>query len=666
MDRLARNLALALCSVCLGCPGRSRGEEAFQSPVLVTRDAVADRDMQLARQAAAEGRRSEAIARLEGFLVEHAGDPLVPVAHLELGYLYTQQGDWPLAEQHLDRVATEDTSMLEGLGFYRGILRSRQGRHREAVELLEPFLGRSVGRTSTSDGLNALATSAQATSAEIPLNYVPGLRALDALVEEQPKQRKAHGERAATWIGSAPEEPLNAALNRLPNQGAMWPLVMEQLIRMAFERGEMVRVRALASELQGVTGRIPQGLRDMVARASAIGAPDPRVIGVILPLTGRARAVGNGALQALMLGVDHLDPGSDMPTLHQLEGLQLVVRDDGGDPQRAAHAVEELTHVHRAIAIIGPVVGDAATAAGKRAEGLGIPILPLSAALPSPENGLQGFPADESRVFPFFHNASTEIRDLLRTEGLKEAGTFAVVHPDNEYGARWASALEVELGKPVQRVSYGSETTAFESVAQQVAALNTDVLFFADRWQKAVLIAPALRAAGIASVDRSRLGRAPTAPPSPLATPRSGAGADLEPVRSMQFVLPSVAFPGRILGSNARYFNGAIFSVPFHGELPADEAASMFVQVYEQRHGTPPDIFAAYAHDALTVLRRALERGGIRSRDELAARLRGIRVQTVGATGGFRPSGTPWAATRVYRLQGTEFIPSSVPNGPNR
>ena len=36
---------------------------------------------------------------------------------------------------------------------------------------------------------------------------------------------------------------------------------------------------------------------------------------------------------------------------------QLVLRDTGGDPERAVHAVEELVSLHRAIAIIGPIDG---------------------------------------------------------------------------------------------------------------------------------------------------------------------------------------------------------------------------------------------------------------------------------------------------------------------
>src|SRR5262249_41922079 len=97
-----------------------------------------------------------------------------------------------------------------------------------------------------------------------------------------------------------------------------------------------------------------------------------RVVGALLPLSGKDRAIGERALRGALLAADLVQGGlpGGVP-------VEIKVRDTGSDPARAQAAVEELAG-ESVVAILGPPGRVEAQMAVPKAETLGVPFLELS------------------------------------------------------------------------------------------------------------------------------------------------------------------------------------------------------------------------------------------------------------------------------------------------
>src|SRR5262249_27613395 len=103
-----------------------------------------------------------------------------------------------------------------------------------------------------------------------------------------------------------------------------------------------VRDRAVAltaklppAEAQSMLARYgieePKRVRELASRS--VG----RVMGCVLPLSGKGHALGERALRGALLAAELVDPAfSSAPP------VELRIRDSASDPARAAHAVDEL------------------------------------------------------------------------------------------------------------------------------------------------------------------------------------------------------------------------------------------------------------------------------------------------------------------------------------
>jgi branched-chain amino acid transport system substrate-binding protein len=361
-----------------------------------------------------------------------------------------------------------------------------------------------------------------------------------------------------------------------------------------------------------------------VLRADRIEVADPRVIGAILPLSGRAREIGQRALRGLMLAAGSPPDGPPRP-----DAPQLVFRDDAGDPERAARAVEELVSTHRAIAIIGPLEGESATAAAARAQQLGVPMIALSPALDLARSGPMAF-----RLFP---STDGELRDLVRAARARGATRFAAIHPASPYGeamrAGLARAVAAEGLQIATSASYPVNATSFGAQVEAIAGSGADAVLVADSARQLALIAPALAAGGLSSGG---------------ATPSHG--------RRITLLVPSVGFESRLAHTSGRYLEGAIFSVPFHAPTSQGEGR-IFTDAFMARFATEPDAFAAYAYDAFGLVRRAVLAGAT-TREQVARSLaEGREAPTAGASQGISSTRDARRATRLFELRGQLFVP---------
>ena len=400
-----------------GCPRGSGQQDLASLPSLTTADGAALADLRAARTAAEAGEAQDAEARYRRFLDEHPSDPLVPLAQLGLGRVLLANGAIePALERFAIVAASDDERVAEAGRFYRGVALHLAGRHAEALELLTPLIGRTVDPDETSLLLRTLAASAEREG-----QVVAALGALDRLAGNADvsaeEREQARVDLRALVTAAAPEQ-VSRAYDELPREGVAWPEVAQRAIRLAFDAGDMARVAAIVRELRERQIPMSDELAELALRAERTERADPRAIGAILSLSGRGREVGQRAMRGLVIASGAPAVGPAGPN-----ASQLVMRDDGGDPERAARAVEDLVSVHRVIAIVGPIEGEAARAAARRAQELGVPIITLV-----PDAQIVG--AGEM-VFRLFASPREEASALVLAARARGASRFAVLRPSH-------------------------------------------------------------------------------------------------------------------------------------------------------------------------------------------------------------------------------------------
>jgi branched-chain amino acid transport system substrate-binding protein len=606
-----------------GCPGRT-GPDFGQLPTITSDDPQAEADLRDARALEAMGDEDAAEARYRAFLERRPNDPLAAIAELALGKLLLRRNQLAAAKQHFDRVSRHpDPSVAEQGRFYGAVANQRLGDHASAVKVLQPMIGRPIDPADTSLLLRTLADALVGLG-----KYGDAITVLDTLATESVPEadRIKAQERIAALVGEkASVEDIDRLYRDLPHDGPAWRHVVRRAVRDADAAGNTDRVRDLIEEMREEELPIDENLAAIAVRAERPTEANPQVVGAVLSLSGRGRRVGELALRGLMLAA-----GLPLQGPPAAGAPQLVFRDDGGDPERAVAAVDDLVTVHRAIAVIGPMDVRAAEAAGRRAEELGVPMVLLSPG---------AAPAEQAAmVYRMLATPADEVEALLSQVKAQGQTRVAALLPEGPYGELMDSTLRAQaklLGLAVAEVlRYPAATTAFVEQAQALSRHSFDALLLADVPQRIALIAPALAAAGLWSTAPAERAPAQT--------------------RSISVLAPSIAFDADQLLGVGRYLQGATFSVPFDPQV-ASGAAQRFVESFQAQFGESPDTFAALAHDAYKLVRAAVD-AGANTRKAVAETLwRAQSADLAGPSGGLSPEHDARRPTRLLVLHGTQF-----------
>jgi branched-chain amino acid transport system substrate-binding protein len=609
---------MALLAVAAGCPRGPGGKQPNTLELATSPEPQAEADYREASDLETRGELEQATDRYRAFIDVWPKDPLAPYARLALGRLALDAGNPKAALASFQEVGkAKDKALAERARMFEGVAQSQLGEHELAVAELRPFVGRTVDPRETSLLLDALATSEAAIGDQ--------LAALDTSDRElrgelSPAQRRLVEARVRTLLDTIePTLSLERAYEILRRDGPLWPDVAERLLRKSHLRGDSQRVAAIADDMHNQRIELSDELAALVLRAQRPTAEDPTVIGAILPLSGRGREAGEAALQGLLLSADQPAPTGRTP-------LKLVYRDDGGDPERALSAFEDLVTVHRAIAVIGPLGSNVARAVAARAKILRVPLLVLT-----PDGGLT---RDAEVVFRLLADPGEEATALVRRAIKAGAKRFAILRPEGAFGDTMRNAFEAavraEGGTVAGSVPYAAGATSFVREAEATAQLAPDAVILADASSRVSLIAPALAAKGLWSVARG--GKAPEG-------------------RAVSYLVPSVGFDPSLAQSSRRYLQGALFVAPFDVTR-----AAAFATAYREHFQAEPNLFSATAHDAFSILRAALY-GGASTRALLHKALLSTRVQD-SATGGagFAATRGPARPVQIETLLGDAFV----------
>jgi len=185
-----------------------------------------------------------------------------------------------------------------------------------------------------------------------------------------------------------------------------------------------------------------------------------RAIGVLLPLSGRYAAFGQRVQHGIELAIEAFRP--HIP-------VRFIFRDTAGDETIAAQQVAELAISDRVIGIIGPLVGNAAQGASRRANQERTPLLTMSQK--------EGLAASSLYVFRNSLTPQLQVRALV-DYAMNERGfsQFGIMNPQTRQGENFADIFRDEImrrgGEIVAAQSYLTDQSDFRYQVRLLRGLD--------------------------------------------------------------------------------------------------------------------------------------------------------------------------------------------------
>ncbi|MBW7996230.1 MAG: amino acid ABC transporter substrate-binding protein [Candidatus Glassbacteria bacterium] len=313
-------------------------------------------------------------------------------------------------------------------------------------------------------------------------------------------------------------------------------------------------------------------------------------IGVILPLSGRFYEFGEAILEGVRLAADEFNrnaaPGGR---------IELAVRDDRGEPVRAASLGRELATDSTVAALIGSHGNEASLSLALVSAVQNIPLICPTADAP----GLDGI----GNAIHVLNRTDPQLSAAVADASVKmmKLHTFAVVAEDDERGKLLADGFIDKVKEAgatvVADLRYPVESSNFENQMTLIQRYLPDAIYLTAKSDMITQLASQVYYYGMGGVQLI-----------------GGEYWDSE----------------RVIRMGGEYVDGGLFSSPFFQD--SDRLRwHQFKTEYEETFRRPVNRFSAYGYDAVGIVLNSLQRVPA-SREALAIRLRS-GLEYSGATG---------------------------------
>jgi branched-chain amino acid transport system substrate-binding protein len=307
----------------------------------------------------------------------------------------------------------------------------------------------------------------------------------------------------------------------------------------------------------------------LAALVAGCARQEPIKVGYVGGLTGRHYDLGVSGRNGVQLAVAELNAAGGIGG----RPLELLVRDDGQDPEQARRAVSELAAAG-VVAIVGPMTSAMALASQPVAEQAGVLMV-------SPTAGAAALRGKDDAFVTLFPSSAEMARALVAHLAARTAVRRVVVLADQSnlaFSASWAEAFTAELtrrgGRVLRTIPFmAGEGTSFAILAGAALEDGPDAV---------LVVANALDSAGLCQQLRKR-----------SATVRL-LGTDW-------------GFTRDVLTHGGAAVEGALFTQMVDAE-DGSARFTAFRSAYQARFGRPVDFAATVAYEAVEVLAEGLRR----------------------------------------------------------
>jgi branched-chain amino acid transport system substrate-binding protein len=601
--------------VLAGCPSRfdPRAETKISST-----DPEADHAYREARARLEVGDLREAQARFAAFLQKYPNDPLAGSARLGEARAALGLNDARKAKELAESIATEapkpgeaptDEALRARARWLYGLALHKTGDWARSRELLRPF-AQTIQPGDDATELHAVLGDDAAHVAD----WEDALREYSLFFNGARGSEKMYlRDRVQEIVGKLSAAEAMRLWNALPKDSLAAAFLGRRVAADRRASGDEAQAKSILDESRSARERA--GLEEVKTGRSSGNAE--RVIGCLLPLSGKERAIGERALRGALLAADLA--GGALPSGLPIE---LKVRDTGTDPVRAQAAVEELAG-EGVVALLGPPGKIESQLAAPKAESLGVPFLELS-----PDPTRRG-----DLTFKLVRPREAAAAALVREAARQKARSIAILAPDSNYGRAMAQAIADAARQGGMRVAadvrFPEAATTFVDPVQKLQNARPDAVIIPAPATSLALIAPQLASSGLVAMPGIK-------PAGKIA--RVYATAD--------------GINAQFVNSTAKYLQGAILAPAFYADA-SDPKVGGFVERYRAAYGEEPTVLDALAYDAVRAARIALDHeGGTPNRGGLAAQL--AKLGESGLTGeiGFTAGGERSGLPPLYTVDG--------------
>ncbi|MGH1469421.1 MAG: ABC transporter substrate-binding protein [Bdellovibrionales bacterium] len=203
---------------------------------------------------------------------------------------------------------------------------------------------------------------------------------------------------------------------------------------------------------------------ELMIRGHVYTSPNKDVIGVIIPLSGKYKFVGQQVLKGLQYSFNLWEASSKTK-------FKLAVLDSEGDPNQVSLAFDELMKNDKPIAIIGGLVGKTAEVLLQKSKEYKVPSLILSQKEGLTDASKYGFQSSQSleTYTDLIASIAIETMDIKKV---------AILHSKKSFSNRYAEAFEKSFtkkgGEIVKTVEYDiSERRALPNAVKSLVGLLT-------------------------------------------------------------------------------------------------------------------------------------------------------------------------------------------------
>ncbi len=418
------------------------------------KDAVADEALAKAISVADSKSRRDGIEALLLVRKTYPESTAGQDALYRAGVLAFEEGDYVLARKTLGELLFENPlhPNANDARLKSGLAATEMKAYRDAYQTLSTLVDRLEGEDKR------LAEAALARAAAGTQQYGEALKTALKAVENAngpDETKKALAsledvvETKTTFLAIA------EAWNELPKSHPGWPLVAFKMARVYYHLRDWTRLDETLRALLATAPDSPyaadaKALQDRLSKRAQVRT---KVVGALLPMSGKYKAFGETTLRGLQLALK----GSD---------VELLVKDTQGDPTLTARLVEQLAFDDGVIAIIGPLLAEDAKRAALVAEELQVPLITLSRAEGLTEIGPHIF-----RTMVTNQQQAEALADYaMGTLGYK---TFAILHPNTPFGVELSNefwdAIEKRGGQIRGIESYDHDQKTFTEEAKRLA-----------------------------------------------------------------------------------------------------------------------------------------------------------------------------------------------------
>lgn len=395
---------------------------------------------------------SAALTTLEDFISSQPKHSTTPWATLYAAEFYRIDEGYnsPEAQRHFetifDRFPGHRLQKAAGLGL--ALNRAGNTPEKQDLATLEWTAENSVPRSMNADRYRVLALHQLTTGKES--------------IAKQHAEKAAHYAMGNETLEQRVRRSLDPLLpEALKSQLSAPPVDARSPDRIRMDEGQ---AKLLADDFIGakqifeeVLKRWPDSeyVEEANAALSRAEAKDPiaeRVVGVLLPLSGRYAPAGRRLEQIVRLTNASLE-----------EPLNLLFKDTAGDPDQTREVLDALVLQEGAMAVIGPLVKDTAVVAASRAQALQVPLVTFTQT--------HGITEGRDFVFRGAITHSQQVEALVKhVVELRNIRSFAVLAPDTPYGRGVTESFIAEVtsreGEVKHALFYDPAVHDYTEVAQ--------------------------------------------------------------------------------------------------------------------------------------------------------------------------------------------------------